>query len=317
MLGPTALALWVPVGATDQLFLALEEPVDSPFMVPFAKRERFADNRYLLRFGFIGAKKSPRNPDGLPIGFAISPYQIIDGLSRKETAVGMTCAACHTGQLVFKGKRYIVEGGPAATDLGQLTEALAAALGQTALSEKLPFLDGRFDRFARAVLQAEYTDITRNRLADELDAVVKALAAQPNGVAVTEGFTRLDALNRIGNQVFAVDTKRYGNAVDVNAPVNYPHIWTASWFSWVQYDGSIMQPPGAFNWLNLLSSVHDARNARSPEGAAGSVPSPLPNPKAKGNVSFVDGHAEQVTRRYAHATKHTFPKPSVAIQPDP
>jgi len=223
-------------------FLALEEPVDSPFMVPFAKRERFADNRYLLRFGFIGAKKSPRNPDGLPIGFAISPYQTIDGLSRQETAVGLTCAACHTGQLVFKGKRYIVEGGPAATDLGQLTEALAAALGQTALSEKLPFLDGRFDRFARAVLQAEYTDIARNRLANELDAVVKALAAQPNGVAVTEGFTRLDALNRIGNQVFAVDTKRYGNAVDVNAPVNYPHIWTASWFSWVQYDGSIMQP---------------------------------------------------------------------------
>jgi mono/diheme cytochrome c family protein len=223
-------------------FLALEAPLDSPFAVPFASRERFADNRYLLRFGFIGAEKGPRNPDGLPIGFAISPYHTIDGLSRKETAVGLTCAACHTGQLVFKGKRYIVEGGPAATDLGQLTKALAAALGQTALSEKLRFFDGRFDRFARAVLQAEYNAATRYRLAEELDAVVKAVAAQPNGVAVTEGFTRLDALNRIGNQVFAVDTKRYDNAVDVNAPVNYPHIWTASWFDWVQYDGSIMQP---------------------------------------------------------------------------
>src|SRR3954465_13848863 len=80
---------------------------------------------------------------------------------------------------------------------------------------------------------------------------------------------------------------------------------------------SIMHPPNAFNWLNLLASSHDLGNARTADGAAGSVPSPLPNPKAKGNVAFVDGHAEQVTRRYAHSTKHTFPKPSIALQGDP
>lgn len=222
--------------------LALEEPVASPFSIPFAKRGRFVDDSYLLRFGFIGAVKSRHNPDGLPIGFAITPFQTLDGLSKRVTAVGLTCAACHTGQLVLDGKRYVVEGGPAVTDLGQLTAALGAALGQTAVSEKLPFLGGRFDRFARAVLNAEYSDAARNQLADDLDSVVKALASQPNGIAVTEGFTRLDALNRIGNQVFALDTKRYGNYVDINAPVNFPHIWTSSWFDWVQYDGSIMQP---------------------------------------------------------------------------
>ena len=222
--------------------LALEEPLASPVAIPFAKRGRFVDNRYLLRFGFIRAEPSAQNPYGLPIGFAATPYQTIEGLSRKDTAVGLTCAACHTGQVVFGGKRYVIDGGPAVTDLGQLTAALGAALGQTALSEKIPFFDGRFERFARAVLKAEYSDITRNRLAQELDSVLKTVAAQPNGIAVTEGFTRLDALNRIGNQVFALDTKRYGNYTDINAPVNYPHIWTASWFDWVQYDGSIMQP---------------------------------------------------------------------------
>jgi hypothetical protein len=222
--------------------LALEEPLDSPFAVPFAKRGRFTDNRYLLRFGFIGAEPSQSNPNGLPIGFALSPFQTIAGLSRKDTAVGLTCAACHTGQLVFGGKRYVIDGGPAVTDVGQLTAALGAALGQTALSEKLPFFDGRFERFARAVLQSEYNDTTRNQLAQELDSVLKAVAAQPSGIAVTEGFARLDALNRIGNQVFALDPKRYGNYVDINAPVAYPHIWTSSWFDWVQYDGSIMQP---------------------------------------------------------------------------
>src|SRR5580704_5665862 len=86
-------------------FLALEAPLNSPFAVPFsfAKRERFADNRYLLRFGFIGSEVSPVNQHGLPIGFAISPYQSIEGISHKETSVGLTCAACHTGQLVYNG----------------------------------------------------------------------------------------------------------------------------------------------------------------------------------------------------------------------
>ncbi len=72
--------------------------------------------------------------------------------------------------------------------------------------------------------------------------MINFLAAQPTGVDVTEGFSRLDALNRIGNQVFALDPHRYDNYVNLNAPVKYPHIWTSSWFDWVQYDGSIMEP---------------------------------------------------------------------------
>jgi hypothetical protein len=223
-------------------FLALEAPLDSPFAVPLFKRERFADNRYLLRFGFIRDEKGPFNEYGLPIGFSSSPYQTINGLSRKETSVGLTCAACHTGQLVYKDKRYIIDGGPAMTDLGQLTYALGAALGQTAVSAKLPLFDGRFRRFARAVLGSQYNDATRNALEKELDGVLQYVAGQPNGIEVVEGFSRLDALNRIGNQAFALDPHRLENFVNVNAPVNYPHIWTSSWFDWVQYDGSIMQP---------------------------------------------------------------------------
>ncbi|MGY8684389.1 di-heme-cytochrome C peroxidase [Bradyrhizobium sp. UFLA05-153] len=250
-------------------FLALEAPLNSTFAVPFSKRERFADNRYLLRFGFISSAKSKNNEYGLPIGFAYSPFQSIKGLSRKETAVGLTCAACHTGQLVFKEKRYVIEGGPAVTDLGQLTFALRAALGQTALSAKLPFFDGRFRRFAKAVLGTEYNDLTRVQLSRELDGILGALVDQPAGIDVTEGFSRLDALNRIGNQVFALDPERYGNYVNINAPVTYPHIWTSSWFDWVQYDGSIMQPlvrnageaMGVSAELNLTASPKEGRFA--------------------------------------------------------
>jgi hypothetical protein len=223
-------------------FLALEAPLNSPFLVPFARRERFVDNRYLLRFGFIHSDVGEFNRHGLPIGFSISPYQSLQGISHKETSVGLTCAACHTGQLVYNGKRYVIDGGPAMTDLGQLTKALGAALGQTAISAKLPIFSGRFRRFAKAVLGSEYNDLTRNALEKELDSVLTTLAEQPAGVDVTEGYSRLDALNRIGNQVFALDPKRFDNYVNINTPVTYPHIWTSSWFNWVQYDGSIMQP---------------------------------------------------------------------------
>jgi prepilin-type N-terminal cleavage/methylation domain-containing protein/prepilin-type processing-associated H-X9-DG protein len=75
-------------------------------------------------------------------------------------------------------------------------------------------------------------------------------------------------------------------------------------------NGSIMQPNGVFNYLNLLSTVHDASHAKQNDGSGGSVPSPLPNPNAKGNVSFVDGHAETVTRKFAHSYQQTFPDPS-------
>ena len=50
-----------------------------------------------------------------------------------------------------------------------------------------------------------------------------------------EGYGRLDALNRIGNQVFGLDLgedARENNYAATTAPVNFPHIWNTSWFDW-------------------------------------------------------------------------------------
>lgn len=83
-------------------------------------------------------------------------------------------------------------------------------------------------------------------------------------------------------------------------------------------NGSIMQPPSAFSWLNLLSAVHSSKDVTEDDGSgAGHVPSPLPNPMVTGCVAFVDGHGEPVTRKYAHSTAHTFPSPGAAVQADP
>ena len=233
-------------------FLSLEKPDASLWATLlkslfFINSERFSDNNYLLRFGFIRDEADPiHNPDGLPIGFTKTESLNFPGLDIKAEGVGFTCAACHTGHLVAgegdKAKEYIIEGGPATTDLGQLTAAITAALGQTALSSKIPFFDGRFDRFAKKVLGTQYSAGGKAALSENLAKVIQAAQKSTDIVKVQEGFTRLDALNRIGNQVFSKDIDRRENYQAIDAPVNYPFIWTSSWFKWVQYDGSIMGP---------------------------------------------------------------------------
>jgi mono/diheme cytochrome c family protein len=223
-------------------FMALEEPAGGLVSALLTSDDRFADPGYLGRFGFLTRPPSEHNPEGLPIGFATTPYQSLIGIKDQKTAIGFTCAACHTGQLVYKEQRFVFDGAGANIDLGQFTVALGAALGQTLVSSQVPILNGRFERFAANVLGDRDNALDRVQLITDLENVVKALAAQPQGIDVTEGFSRLDALNRIGNMVFAIDPGRFDNYVNINAPVNFPHIWTSSWFSWVQYDGSIMQP---------------------------------------------------------------------------
>ena len=223
-------------------FMALEAPKSNPFWALLGPASPLFTEETIYRTGFIKTKASPNNPDGLPIGFAKTPSIHFDGIDRTTTAIGFTCAACHTAQFTHDDTRYIVDGGPATIDLGQFGKTLGAALGQTALSAKFNLLDGRFDRFADRLLGDGNNLVTKNKLKEELSTLITSLQESTDTIEVTEGFTRNDALTRIGNQVFSTDSGRKGNYHAINAPVTYPHIWTTSWFDWVQYDGSIMQP---------------------------------------------------------------------------
>lgn len=223
-------------------FIHLPLPSDGLLGILFATSDKLVDNDYITRFGFIQGNKHEFNPDGLPIGIVKTPVQNILGITEKTDATGLTCAACHTGQLVHNKTQYVIDGGAATTDIGQFTKALIASLGQLALSAELPLFNGRFDRFARNVLGNQYSDITKAELAANVKNLIEASLSQGDIIAVQEGYMRIDALNRIGNEVFSKDLNRRENYAPINAPVNYPHIWTSSWLNWVQYDGSIMQP---------------------------------------------------------------------------
>lgn len=230
-------------------FVNIEQASSSLWLMPFTSEKKFIDNDYLLKLGFIRSEKDPvHNPDGLPVGFARTYSQNMTGIEGQTETIGFTCAACHTSHFVYDdgihgGAEYIVEGGPATTDLGLLNSSLTAAIGQLLISAEVPFLGARFDRFARNLLGAEYNPSTKAALSKDLLAFAKSqLGGIGDNVQVTEGFTRLDALNRIGNAVFSQNIDRPQNNAPIDAPVNYPHLWTTSWFDWVQYDASVMGP---------------------------------------------------------------------------
>ncbi|HTB00236.1 MAG TPA: di-heme-cytochrome C peroxidase [Bradyrhizobium sp.] len=266
-------------------FVALEQPGIHLITRPGL----FKDSGYLERFGFLpspktihtdqatlqrygyyptdaktepapetvtGLKLKPtpvENFDGLPVGFARMSGAKNPATGEPEPdMIGLTCAACHTGHINYKGVSVRFDGGPSMVDLLKLERATGLAIATTR------YLPTRFKRFANRVLGRNATSAQRDELKKGLsqtwDVVlgqVKALEKSLNDKHqqdTEEGYGRLDALNRIGNQVFATDMALSGvpgfdkNLVARNAPVSFPPIWTVPWLLWAQYDASIEQP---------------------------------------------------------------------------
>jgi hypothetical protein len=224
-------------GIPYEWFVALEQP-SIPLPLVFTEVGRLADPVYLDRYGFIPATADP-NKDELPVGFARGgPMLQATGApwpnprsKQRMTGLGLTCAACHTGRFTYQNTAVIIDGGPALTNLFWTR-----------------WLPSRFHRFADRVLGPQASWDERAELKDQLVRVLgqyKTAKELEDGVevqGVEEGYARLDALNRIGNQVFSNGLNDPKNYAGHSAPVHYPRIWNAPWFSWVQYNGSIEQP---------------------------------------------------------------------------
>ena len=234
-------------GFPYEWLMALEQPTIS--WLPFTNVGLFSDAAYLDRYGFIPDTIIP-GKEALPIGFAkgtpmLDPTGAVwrnPRTKQEMTGVGLTCAACHTGSFTYKDTAVVIDGGPALTDLFAMKQGMGISLALTR------YWPGRFDRFAERILGPDSTVDDREALKTQLDQVlnqykqVKNLEERVASHSIQEGYGRLDALNRIGNQVFSIDLKKPENYAGSSAPVHYPRIWNTPWFDWVQYNGSIMQP---------------------------------------------------------------------------
>ena len=194
--------------------------------------ERFAGDK-LLRYGYLAHDVSPANPEGLPVGF------IVDGAAASGE-LGLTCAACHTGQLEYSQGGAVhalrIDGAPAKTDAQQfLTDLLVVS--RATLSEP-----ARFDAFAKAVLGPGYTAAKAAQVKDGFGKWVAQFgefmdislpAASPWGPG------RLDAFGMIFNQMAARDLGIRDNYKVADAPVRYPFLWNASRQDRAQWNGGI------------------------------------------------------------------------------
>ncbi|NMY14379.1 cytochrome c [Pseudomonas sp. WS 5019] len=218
----------------------------SALEMPFGT-EKFARLDYLARFGFLTDPKqqpSALNPGNLPVGF--TRHQDSES---GEHFLDISCAACHTGELRYKGQAVRIDGGAALHSLASTVPTLRGGGFGQALGMSMAFTyynPLKFRRFAQEVLGDQYPQ-GRDQLREDFKQVLDRLLATAfndwhRGLNPTEeGFGRTDAFGRIANTVFgdALDDANYRVA---NAPVSYPQLWDIWKFDWVQWNGSAMQP---------------------------------------------------------------------------
>jgi processive rubber oxygenase RoxA-like protein len=225
-------------------FMSLEDPWQPG---------RFVDN--LAQYGLLPDGENESNPDGLPVGLAKTDNPYI-----RPPQVGFTCAFCHTGQVIFNGKHYRVDGAPSMQQNFKFLRALGTALRLT-LEDK-----ERFMRFAEKVSAIPGLRIPPPKkdskeiasLALDLRNELIRFAKQARIDPVEWGPGRFDALGRGGNMIF--HESQWGpegefvpgpdgqpalgsdNVRPPNGPVSLPHLWGAWGKDWFLWNGSIQNP---------------------------------------------------------------------------
>ena len=218
-------------------FLALEQPKFTVDGAPL-----FREDSYMQGFGFIPDRSFDHNPDALPVGFVRDDRFVDPYTGQKTVVLGITCAACHTGELFYGNKAIRLEAGPSLIDLQKFTQALGLSITWTYYDPL------RFKRFAKRVLGPDHSHadavLLKRALKYYLDTSFTEFKSTLHLFPTPEGYGRTDALARIGNFVFGTELNNNKNLQVGDGPVNYPPIWDASWMDWVQYNGSIQQPMG-------------------------------------------------------------------------
>ena len=122
----------------------------------------FRDDANIERIRYIPTGPSPRNPDGLPIGF-VKTEQKTGG----EHWMGFTCAACHTGKVEYRGQSMLIEGAPAMADYTLFVNELIAAVEATANDQ------AKFTAFAQKVMGEKYKKSKEGKLKKRLNSVLR------------------------------------------------------------------------------------------------------------------------------------------------
>jgi hypothetical protein len=230
---------------------ALHNPDGTPIMSP--------TNLERLGFEDTHARPSALNPHGWPIGIVVSN---IGGIE----AAGFTCAACHTGELTYKGTTMRVEGGSTSANIGafstQLYDAILAIRHNPAVRARF-MNDAVAYGYPRARMERDF-----DREAAHADVWLLNTSGI-GGTSVVPGPGRIDALTGIANREFAYDLHDPHNVIRGTAPTSYPELWDIWRLDWVQYNASVRSPMGRnvgeSLGVGVRTNIIDAAGALNPE----------------------------------------------------
>jgi hypothetical protein len=170
----------------------------------------------LTDLGYLPPVKTKYNPDNLAVGF------VKDG-EGADAALGLTCAACHTNDLKVDNVTIRVDGAGVTGDLYSLLTMIRDSLDNVVRN------DAAFKAFAAKVLGQDAGPAKRLELYGKVkDFRNKFFAFVKHSTSKTAwGAARTDAFGMIFNRVSAIDLKYPRNNRQPDAPVSYPHLWSA------------------------------------------------------------------------------------------
>jgi len=239
----------------------------------------FASSENLWRYGFV---KDTSGIDGtlnkykLPIGFTTGSYNLVE-------FVGLTCAACHTGNIKFGGRSILVEGAPSMLNFDAFLSDLVTDMQKT-----------RDDQATRERFKARFTTPPDM---NDFAARTKRLEVRKriNTPTKPAGFGRVDAFGHIFNQV-AVE--HLNNPEDFarppDAPASYPMLWDIAQHLFVQWNYSA---PNMGVGPNAVGSL--MRNIGEVLGVFGEMEitpgkSPIPIPGITGRPHYRSSAGERI-----------------------
>ncbi|MDH3663969.1 MAG: di-heme-cytochrome C peroxidase, partial [Alphaproteobacteria bacterium] len=241
--------------------------------------KKFLDPAHIDLIRYLPQKPTAWNPDGLPIGFMPSGAETgTENGDISSVWLGMNCAACHTSQIDYGGKKYLIDGAPTMADFQAMFEGMADAMQVTHDDP------AKFDRFAEAVMaesaaRSDGGTTDKDELKQQLVLVTKRRQAWNgrNQGSSPYGHARLDAVGSIFNEVAASGLGVRSNADPANAPVSYPFIWDTPQHDRVEWNGAVVNAgTGALSRnvgevLGVFGALNVNTDPRNPTGHDHSV----------------------------------------------
>jgi len=190
----------------------------------------FRSAAHLQRYRYLPQHPSKKNPLGLPVGFVANHYL-------EQNYVGLTCAACHTGQINYQGLGLRIDGGPTLADLEGFMLALESAIVATLEQpEKLTRLAANTNSPSEEHLRARlHKALHKKRRYNHSNRPIHDIAGTQEQHHY--GYGRVDAVDRIFNRLLEQMNPHAFTPNPANAPVSYPQLWDTPQHDFVEWNG--------------------------------------------------------------------------------